>query len=440
MLDLRYVLDHLPEARAALLRRGPAAASSLDAIAAQAERRRGVIVRLDGLRAEQNDANAAMAKADKKSPEFSARRDALKAVAQNVKALEAELRELEAGLEPLLLAVPNLLSEQVPDGALEADNRFVREHGQKPALPFAAKDHVELGVALGILDFERATKLSGSRFVVLRAAGARLSRALMSFMLDLHTQRHGYTEVSPPALVNAESMRGTGQLPKFAGDFFRIAPWEVQGASDDEKAEQARRELYLIPTAEVPLTNLHRDEIIEQPLPIKYCAYTPCFRSEAGSYGKDTRGMIRVHQFDKVELVRFERPEDAPDALEQLTADAEAVLQQLGLHYRVMELCAGDLSANAHRGYDLEVWLPAQDKYREISSCSWFGDYQARRAKIRYRPGKTEKPRLVHTLNGSGLAIGRTIVAILENYQQADGTVRVPPALVPYMGGIEVIR
>ncbi|HMI91621.1 MAG TPA: serine--tRNA ligase [Polyangiales bacterium] len=436
MLDLRYVVEHLPEARAALMRRGPAAARSLDAIAEQADRRRGLIMRLDALRSEQNDANAAMAAADKKSAEFGARRDALKAVAQSVKALEAELRELEAGLEPLLLAVPNLPSEQTPDGSSEADNRLVREHGQKPALPFAPRDHVELGTKLGILDFERGTKLSGARFVVQRGAGARMSRALMAFMLDLHSERHGYTEVWPPALVNEESMRGTGQLPKFAGDFFRIAPWEV---ADAPEAERERRDLYLIPTAEVPVTNMHRDEILEA-MPVKYCAYTPCFRSEAGSYGKDTRGMIRMHQFDKVELVRFERPEDAEAAHEQLTRDAEVVLQQLGLHYRVMELCAGDLGAGARRCYDIEVWLPAQSTFREISSCSWFGDYQARRAKIRYRPSKTEKPKLVHTINGSGLAIGRTMVAILENYQQADGSVRVPEALVPYMGGLQVIE
>jgi seryl-tRNA synthetase len=258
----------------------------------------------------------------------------------------------------------------------------------------------------------------------------------MSFMLDLQAQ-NGYLEMWPPALVNAESMRGTGQLPKFAEDSFRIAQFEVAGETE---AERAIRDLYLIPTAEVPLTNLHRDEILEnESLPIKYCAYTPCFRSEAGSYGRDTRGMIRMHQFDKIELVRFERPEDGEAALEQLVRDAESVLQKLGLHYRVMELCAGDMSASAHRGYDLEVWLPAQDTYREISSCSWFGDYQARRAKIRYRPSKTDKPKLLHTLNGSGLPLGRTLVAILENYQQADGTIRVPPALVPYMGGLEVI-
>jgi seryl-tRNA synthetase len=264
----------------------------------------------------------------------------------------------------------------------------------------------------------------------------------MAFMLDLHTEQHGYTEVWPPALVNDESLRGTGQLPKFAGDLFRIAPgWQAaEEANDKDGKEAPRRELYLIPTAEVPLTNLHRDEIIEATqLPIKYTAYTPCFRSEAGSYGKDTRGLIRQHQFDKVELVRFEKPEDAEAALEELLLHAEEVLKQLGLHYRVVELCAGDLGQSAKHGYDIEVWLPGQNAYREISSCSWFGDYQARRARIRYRPKAGDKPQMLHTLNGSGLAIGRTLVAILEQYQQADGSVRVPKALQPYMSGLEVI-
>ena len=438
MLDLRHVVDHLPEVRAQLLRRGPQAVSGLDAIAQLAERRRVLIMRLDALRAEQNDANAAMAKADKKSAEFGERRDALKRTAQEVKALETELRVVEADVEGELLAVPNVPAKQIADGKGEADNVLVREWGQKPALSFVARDHVDLGQALSLLDLERATKLSGSRFVVLRGAGARLMRALMSFMLDLHTREHGYTEIWPPVLVNDESLRGTAQLPKFAADLFKIAPIEQPGVP---AADLERRELYLIPTAEVPVTNLHRDEILEdEALPVKYCAYSPCFRSEAGSYGKDTRGMIRLHQFEKVELVRFERPEAAEAALEELTRHAEEVLKRLELHYRVMDLCTGDLGAAPHRTYDLEVWLPGQNAYREISSCSWFGDYQARRAKIRYRPEKGGKPRLLHTLNGSGLPLGRTLVAVLEQYQQADGSVRVPSVLVPYMGGLEVIR
>jgi seryl-tRNA synthetase len=440
MLDLREVVDHLDEVRAALARRGPAAARSLDAIAELAARRREVIQRREALRAQQNEANEAMARLDKKSDEFQARRDALKTIAIEVKQLDAVQRDVETELDQALLVVPNVPAARVPSGKGDADNVFARAHGDKPSFGFAPRDHVELGARLGLLDFERAAKISGARFVVLRGAGARLTRALMSFMLDLHTREHGYTEVWPPALVSDQSMRGTGQLPKFAADAFKIAAWDD---SADRKADEGaeRRELYLIPTAEVPLTNLHGDEILEaSALPIKYCAYTPCFRSEAGSYGRDTRGMIRMHQFDKVELVRFEQPERGEAALDQLVSEAEAVLQRLGLHYRVMELCAADLGASARRGFDIEVWLPGQDAYREISSCSWFADYQARRAKIRYRPAPGEKPKLLHTLNGSGLPLGRTLVAILEQYQQADGSVKVPPALVPYMGGLEVIR
>jgi seryl-tRNA synthetase len=437
MLELRYVVDNLAEVRKALSRRGPHAAQSLDAIASLAERRGAVIARLEALRQQQNEANAEMAKLDKQGEAFRTRRDSLKRVSQDTRLLEAEQREVETEIEQALLAVPNLPDGNVPDGKGEADNVLARVHGQKPMLDFTPRDHVDLGTSLGVLDFERGGKISGARFVVLRAAGARLTRALMSFMLDLHTSEHGYTEIWPPSLVTDSSLRGTGQLPKFGAELFRIAAdWDDSADGGAEK-----RTLYLIPTAEVPLTNLHADEILEADvLPLKYCAYTPCFRSEAGSYGKDTRGMIRLHQFDKVELVRFEHPEHAEAAHEALTLEAEAVLQKLGLHYRVMSLCAGDLGALARRCYDIEVWLPGQNAYREISSCSWFGDYQARRAKIRFRPAKGEKPRLAHTLNGSGLAIGRTIVAIFEQYQQADGSVRVPPALVPYMGGLEVIR
>jgi len=443
MLDLREVVDHLDDVRAALRRRGAQAASSLDALAELAARRSRIIQRREALAQTQNEANQAMARLDKKSEEFLARRDSLKAIAQEGKTLDAELRALEAELEQALLPVPNLPAARVPDGQSDRDNVQVRSWGDKPRFDFVPKDHVDLGDALGLLDLERAAKISGARFVVLRGEGARLTRALMAFMLDLHTREHGYTEMWPPVLVMDRAMRGTGQLPKFAADAFRIAAdWDDSGdrrAGAEDAAE--RRELYLIPTAEVPLTNLHADEIVEgERLPIKYCAYTPCFRSEAGSYGKDTRGMFRVHQFDKVELVRFEHPERGEAALEQLTHEAEAVLVRLGLHHRVMELCAGDLGASARRGYDIEVWLPGQDAYREISSCSWFADYQARRAKIRFRPAQGEKPRLVHTLNGSGLPLGRTLIAILEQYQQQDGSVRVPSALVPYMGGTEVIR
>ncbi len=434
MLDLRYVVEHLDEARAALARRGEAAAKSLDPIAALAARRSQVIVRLQALREEKNEANAAMAKADKQSDEFKTRREALKRISDEIKTHEGEERVVQAELEAALLGVPNMPAANVPDGKSSDDNKEVRRHGEKPSFAFTPKDHVDLGVALGIFDFDRGVKLSGARFTVLRGRGAQLERALMMFMLDLHTREHGYEEIWPPALVNEESLRGTGQLPKFAADLFKIASWEEA----DPKPDAPKRDLYLIPTAEVPITNLHRDEILDgDKLPIKYTSYTPCFRSEAGSYGKDTRGLIRQHQFDKVELVRFEKPEHAEAAHEELTRHAEEVLKRLDLHYRVMELCAGDMGAGAARCYDLEVWLPGQNAFREISSCSWFTDYQARRARIRYREKAGEKPQLLHTINGSGLAIGRTLVAILEQYQQADGSVRVPQALWPYMQGLD---
>ncbi|MDD9935693.1 MAG: serine--tRNA ligase [Myxococcales bacterium] len=437
MLDLKAVVDDLEGVRAAVARRGPEHARSLDAIAELAKRRSETIQRLEALRAQKNEANQAMAKLDKKGEAFQQRRAAMKEIAQETKRLEAVSREVEAELGEALMGVPNPPADNAPDGHSEADNRYVREHGEKPVQDFEVKDHVDLGTGLGILDFERAAKISGARFNVLKGAGARMERALMSFMLDLHADTHGYTEVWPPALVLDKALRGTSQLPKFGADLFRLA-----GDWDDGSAKEGapRRDLYLAPTAEVPVTNLHQNEILEaEQLPVRYCAYTACFRSEAGSYGKDTRGMIRQHQFDKVELVHFERPEQGEAALEKLTAAAEAVLQKLGLHYRVMELCAGDMGFAARRCYDIEVWLPGQQAYREISSCSWFGDFQARRAKIRYRPAKGDKPKLLHTLNGSGLAIGRTLVAILEQNQQADGSVKVPEALVPYMGGLEVI-
>jgi len=328
-------------------------------------------------------------------------------------------------LEALWLTVPNLPHPGCPVGADESANPELRRWGTPPAFDFEPRPHWELGERLGILDFERAAKLSGARFAVLWGIGARLERALIGLMLDLHTGEHGYTEVLPPFLVSAASMTATGQLPKFEEDLF--------ACRDDD--------LYLIPTAEVPVTNLHRDEILaEGTLPRRYCAYTPCFRREAGSHGKDTRGLIRQHQFDKVELVRFEEPESSYAALEELTGHAEAVLQRLELPYRVIELCTGDLGFSAARTYDLEVWLPGQARYREVSSCSCFESFQARRARIRYRVPGQKKPRLVHTLNGSGLAVGRTLVALLENHQRADGSVRLPEALVPYMGGLEVIE
>ncbi len=432
MLDLRYVLDHLDEVRAALARRGASAAAALATIEALGEERKRTIRELEALLRERNAESEAMAQiADKKSGEFAAKRDALRQLGERAKELEARQKSAQAEVEEALLSVPNLPYEQIPDGASESDNRVVRVVGDKPAFAFEPKDHVDIGGALGIFDFERGVRLAGARFSVLKGQGAALERALMMFMLDLHTREHGYQEIWPPAIVNAESLRGTGQLPKFEADLFRLAHEFSEG-------DNRGLALYLSPTAEVQLTNLHRDEILEPGrLPLRYAAYTPCFRAEAGSYGRDTRGLIRQHQFDKVELVQLVEPDQGLSALEELTQHAETVLSRLGLHYRVVELCAGDLGANARRTYDLEVWLPGQNAYREISSCSWFGDFQARRARLRYRKGKGDKPELVHTLNGSGLAIGRTLVALLEQHQQPDGTVKVPPALAPYMGGRE---
>ena len=336
------------------------------------------------------------------------------------KSMEGELAELVQNQNDFLLELPNTPHETTPDGQSAEDNALVRVWGEKPAFDFAPKAHDELGEALGILDMKRAAKIAGARFALYRGAGALLERALINYMLDLHTNEHGYTEWLPPFMVNPEAMTGTGQLPKFEEDLFRV---------DDGK-------FYLIPTAEVPVTNIHREEILSgEDLPLKYTAYTPCFRSEAGSYGQDTRGLIRQHQFNKVELVKFSRPETSYEELETLTTNAEEVLKRLGLHYRVVTLCAGDLGFAAAKTYDIEVWVPSQNTYREISSCSNFEDFQARRAGIRYRPGAGAKPEFVHTLNGSGLAVGRTLVAILENFQRADGSVQIPGALRPYMGG-----
>ncbi len=336
------------------------------------------------------------------------------------KSMEGELRDLEQKQNDILLELPNAPHETTPEGGSAEDNALVRVSGEKPVFDFEPRAHDELGEALGILDMKRAAKIAGARFALYRGAGALLERALINFMLDLHTNEHGYTEWLPPFMVNPEAMTGTGQLPKFEEDLFRV---------NDGK-------YYLIPTAEVPVTNIHREEILSgEDLPLRYTAYTPCFRSEAGSYGQDTRGLIRQHQFNKVELVKFSRPETSYEELETLTSDAEEVLKRLGLHYRVVTLCAGDLGFSAAKTYDIEVWVPSQNTYREISSCSNFEDFQARRAGIRYRPGAGAKPEFVHTLNGSGLAVGRTLVAILENFQRADGSVEIPEALRPYMGG-----
>ena len=416
MLDLRWVVANLDEAKRRLSTRGAAAAEALAPIEQLASERKALIQATETRRAEQKKASEQMRTL--RGEEQARLRAELKALSDEVKEKEARLKQVEERIEAALLAVPNLPHESVPVGSDPQDNVVVRSWGEKPRFSFAARQHDELGERLGMLDFARAGKVSGARFVFYRGDLARLERALVSFFIDLHRER-GYLELIPPYLVNADSMRGTGQLPKFEEDLFKTTTG-----------------LYLIPTAEVPVTNYHRDEILSS-LPIKYCAFSPCFRSEAGSYGKDTKGIIRQHQFHKVELVRFEGPESAHQALEQLVDDAQEPLRRLGLHHRVVALCTGDLGFSAEKTYDLEVWLPGQEAYREISSCSTFSDYQARRAQIRFRAGPQEKPRFAHTLNGSGLAVGRTVVALLENGQQADGSIVLPAALRPYMGGVE---
>jgi seryl-tRNA synthetase len=342
----------------------------------------------------------------------------MKQVGIRIKQLDDELGGVHRELDEIVMSVPNLCDDSVPEGADDEDNIEIKRWGEKPEFSFTPKPHWEIGVDEGFLDFERAAKLSGARFALLSGFGARLERALINFMLDVQTTRHGYREILPPFLVNTPTMTATGQLPKFEEDLFKIKDWD----------------LYLIPTAEVPVTNIHREETVEErQLPIKYTAFTPCFRSEAGSYGRDTRGLIRQHQFNKVELVKFTTPETSSDELESLLADAEEILQMLGLHYRVVTLCSGDLGFSATKTYDIEVWLPGQQAYREISSCSNFLDFQARRGSIRYRPDGEKKSRLVHTLNGSGLAVGRTLLAIVENYQREDGSVEIPEILTPYL-------
>jgi seryl-tRNA synthetase len=421
MLDLKYVVNHLDEVTTRLERRG--GNLDLEPVAKLAIERRDLTIEVEGLRQKQNAANDEMRKLAKDPEKLAVARTDLRQTSERIKAIDFQLREVEERLEDQLLRIPNLPHPSVPDGLTAEQNVVVRSWGEKPALDFSPKEHPDLGEALGILDFERAAKIAGARFVVYFGMGARLERALASFMLDVQTSR-GYREVMPPLMVNRASYVGTGQFPKFEQDVFAVKD----------------HDLFLVSTAEVPVTNLYRDEILDgAALPIQHCAYTPCFRSEAGSYGKDTRGLIRQHQFQKVELVKFTRPETSYEEHEKLVADAEEILKRLGLHYRVVLLCAGDMGANAAKCYDLEVWLPGQNAYREISSCSNFEDYQARRAKIRFKD-EGAKPRLVHTLNGSGLAIGRTLVAILEQGQKADGSVDLPEALWPYLGGVRRIE
>ena len=425
MLDAGLFREQMDVVRRGLESRGLTPDAELEQIAALEIRRRQLIPEIEGLKREQNAAAEQVARAKREGQDPSAIFAASKARGQQVKQLEMELGRVEADRSALLMTLPNLPHASVPHGRSADDNVEVKRHGDPPQFDFEPKAHWDLGPALGILDFERATRMSGARFSVLLGGGARLARALINFMLDVHTREHGYLEVEPPFLVNADSLRGTGNLPKFEQDLFRIAgDWN----------------LYLIPTAEVPLTNLHRTEILDgRRLPLRYTAYTPCFRSEAGSYGADVRGLIRQHQFDKVELVKFTTPETSHDELETLTANAEEVLKRLELPYRTVLLCTGDMGFASARTYDIEVWLPSQNTYREISSCSNTEAFQARRANIRFRREGTGKAEFVHTLNGSGLAVGRTLIAVLENYQQKDGSVTVPTALRPFMGGLETI-
>ncbi len=432
MLDLRYVVENREAVLAMLASRGQSleqlqsfpGLSGIDPWTLDAERR-ALIQEVEQLRHRQRTAGEEIARRGKAKEDASELKAEMKGVAERIKQGELRLEEVKAAIEAFLLVVPNLPDQSVPVGRDESANVELRRVGTPPSFDFTPKSHWDLGPELGILDFERAATLSGARFAVYWDAGARLERALIQFMLDLHGSR-GYREVIPPYLVTAETLTGTGQLPKFESDLFKTS------AGD--------RALYLIPTAEVPLTNLHRGEILDAAeLPKKYVAFTPCFRSEAGSYGKDVRGLIRQHQFHKVELVKLTTPESSLDELEEMVGDAEEVLKRLGLPYRVIVLSTGDMGFSAAKTYDLEVWLPGQQAYREISSCSNCTDFQARRASLRYRPDTKSKPRFLHTLNGSGLAVGRTLIAVLENYQQPDGSVVVPEALRPYMGGLERI-
>jgi seryl-tRNA synthetase len=426
VLDVRTVVAEREAVTAALRRRGFAFAEGDGGPWALDAERRAVLGEVEQLRHRQRVAGEEIARRGRSREDAAGLKAEMKTVADRIRALEARLEDVEARLRDVMLQAPNLPDASVPEGGDAAAAVEVRRVGEPPAFPFAPKAHWDLGPELGILDFERAAKISGPRFAVWWGAGARLERALARLMLDLHTRERGYTEVIPPYLVTAETLTGTGQLPKFEGDLFQTR------AGD--------RDLYLIPTAEVPLTNLHRDEILDAAyLPRRYVAFTPCFRSEAGSYGKDVRGLIRQHQFHKVELVQLTTPETSMAELDGMVADAEEVLKRLRLPYRVVVLAGGDMSFASAKTYDIEVWLPGQQAYREISSCSNCTDFQARRASLRYRPEPKAKPRFLHTLNGSGLAVGRTLVAVLENYQQADGSVVIPDALRPYMDGLERI-
>ncbi len=423
MLDPKRLRSELDEIATQLTRRG--FKLDVDTIRNVEERRKLLQVETQNLQNARNSRSKTIGQAKAKGEDIQPLLAEVANMGDTLKEKEQELTRLQTELDVIVMGIPNLLDASVPEGRDENANVEIRRWGEPAAFDFEPKDHVDLGLPNGWMDFDAGAKLTGSRFVVMRGAMARMHRALIQFMLDTHTLEHGYTEVYVPYMVNADSLRGTGQLPKFAEDLFKL---------------EGEQEYYLIPTAEVPVTNLARDTIIDAAeLPVKYACHTPCFRSEAGSYGKDTRGLIRQHQFEKVEMVQLVRPEESMQTLESLTGNAEAILQKLGLPYRVIVLCAGDTGFSSTKTYDIEVWLPGQQKYREISSCSCFGDFQARRMMARYRNPETGKPELLHTLNGSGLAVGRTLVAVLENYQQADGRIRVPEALRTYMGNAEYL-
>ncbi len=422
MLDLKFVRENMD--RVAQMLRDRHMDMDMEPFRKLDEERRALLREVEQLKHERNQASEEIARRKREGADAEDLLQAMKGVSQRIKELETELGGIEERFREILMFIPNMPHASVPLGADETANPVVKTWGEPPRFDFEPKAHWDIGEALGILDFERAARMTGARFTLYWGAGAALERALISFMLDVHTSRHGYTEVLPPFMVNRAAMTGTGQLPKFEKDLFKLEGWDY----------------FLVPTAEVPVTNIHMDETLEEDdLPKYYTAYTPCFRSEAGSYGKDTRGLIRQHQFNKVELVKLVKPETSYNELETLLENAETILRELGLHYRVVVLCTGDLGFSAAKTYDIEVWLPGQNTYREISSCSNFEDFQARRANIRFRRKGKKKTELVHTLNGSGLAVGRTLVAILENYQQADGTVLIPEALRPYMRGLERI-
>jgi seryl-tRNA synthetase len=422
MLDIKLLREDLTRVKARIATRG--AEIDWNEFVSLDQKRRDTLAYIEKLKERKNRLSGEIGKMKKFGGDAASLMQEVEEVSEAIRTGEGPLGEIEARFERFMLTVPNLPEPSVPVGRSAGENKEVRRWGDLPQFDFPAKNHWDIGEELGILDFTRAAKLAGARFALYKDAGARLERALINFMLELHTQEHGYREVLPPFLVNRDAMTGTGQLPKFEEDLFRIV----------------ESDLFLIPTAEVPVTNIHREELLSRDqLPIRYVAYTPCFRREAGSYGQDVRGLIRQHQFNKVELVKFTEPEVSYDELEKLVNDAEAVLQRLKLPYRVVELCTGDLGFAAAKTYDLEVWLPGQSAYREISSCSNFEDFQARRAQIRYRKETKGKPIFVHTLNGSGLAVGRTLVAVLENYQQKDGSVVIPAVLRPYMGGLDRI-